>query len=101
MTKDLLARSIRDLMEGAPKHLNLPKIRERLKKIPGVRAVKELHVWSISNNKVLMTAHFEVDSGVDRDSVHAEMDRLAWRMGITHHTIACRAAAEPPSVVPP
>jgi cation diffusion facilitator family transporter len=87
MTRELLMNSVKDLMEATPARVDVTKLCNKLKTIKGVTGVHDLHVWGISNDKILMTAHINVQHESDRAAINAEADRVAEKMGITHSTV--------------
>ncbi|CAB3986478.1 zinc transporter 2 [Paramuricea clavata] len=48
------------LMEGTPKGIDLNEIKERLEKIEGVRALHDLHVWSLTVGTTALSAHVDI-----------------------------------------
>ena len=48
------------ILETAPDHLDVEKIKTRLMSIEGVRSVHDIHVWSISNDKFSFTCHLDL-----------------------------------------
>jgi cation diffusion facilitator family transporter len=87
MTKDLLTKSIKDLMEATPANINVDKLCHKLRAIRGVTGVHDLHVWGISSDKILMTAHINVQQESDRAMVTFQADTIAQKAGITHCTV--------------
>ena len=49
-------------MEGVPEELNLDALRSQLEKLPGVREVHDLHVWSVTSGQHNLTAHLVSDA---------------------------------------
>ncbi|RDW67156.1 putative di-, tri-valent inorganic cation transporter [Aspergillus mulundensis] len=45
------------LLESAPKGLDPVNVKHDLEKIPGVLAIHELHIWRLSQHKVLASVH--------------------------------------------
>ncbi|RCI06497.1 hypothetical protein CU098_010572 [Rhizopus stolonifer] len=56
----LVKDSIAVLMEGAPGHIQPESVENSLLKIPGVTAVHDLHIWTLSPGKSSLTAHITV-----------------------------------------
>ncbi|KAL2832438.1 cation efflux protein [Aspergillus cavernicola] len=48
------------LLESAPNGLNLADVKHDLEKIPGIVAVHELHIWRLSQHKVLASVHVAI-----------------------------------------
>ena len=59
-TYHLVQDSIAVLMEGAPGHIQPETIEISLLQIPGVIAVHDLHIWTLSPGKSSLTAHIIV-----------------------------------------
>jgi cobalt-zinc-cadmium efflux system protein len=81
------SRAIRVLLQVAPEHVDLDKIRDELCAVPGVVDVHDLHVWTLTSEMEVATAHVMV--GADADS-HAVLDQarvLLERHHIAHATI--------------
>lgn len=56
-TFSLMNRILTILFEGVPAHVDWEKVLNKLKAIPGVKDVHDLHIWSISSNTVSLTCH--------------------------------------------
>lgn len=91
----LLREVLQALLEGAPAHLSVEEIGRDLAGIPDVRSVHDLHVWTLSSNRVALSAHVVVDTldtwpEILRDARH----RLHHR-GIEHVTLQPEVATQP------
>ena len=53
------------ILESVPSHLSVSKIKERLRSIHGVRAVHDVHIWSLSNDKLSFMCHLEIDRNMN------------------------------------
>ncbi len=49
------------LMEGAPKDLPLAEVSAAIARVPGVREVHHLHIWSLSEELTALSCHVVVD----------------------------------------
>ena len=56
-TWGLLRDSVRLLLDAIPRHIDQHGIETWLKKIPGVQAVHDLHIWGLSTKEVALTVH--------------------------------------------
>ncbi|PZQ99660.1 MAG: cation transporter [Cereibacter sphaeroides] len=56
----LLRQAINILMEGTPPEVDMSLMEARLKSIPGVTAVHDLHVWTITSGLDAMSGHLIV-----------------------------------------
>ena len=60
----LLREAIDILLEASPKGIDLDDIREHMGRLPGIREVHELHVWTITSGLPVLSAHVVVDPAV-------------------------------------
>ena len=94
----LLREAFGILMENAPKDLDLEGIRRDMVAVPGVSAVHEMHVWTITSGMVSMSVHVTVtgnpfEGGCGSEVLDQLQELLHDRYGIAHSTIQL----EPPS----
>ena len=89
------------LLEGAPPELDTRKIGPDLvDNVPGVIDVHHVHVWSITQERRMVTLHACVNKGLQGDRmVKAIKQRLHTRFGLNHATVEiehgeCADAAE-------
>lgn len=84
-----LARTaLRVLIQVAPEHLDVPRVRSRLATVAGVCDVHDLHVWTLTPGMEVASAHLTVDPSVEvgvalrdaRQILHEEF-------GIEHATL--------------
>lgn len=83
---NLMRESVAVLMEGAPPNLDVDEVRSRLMRVPGVQAVRDLHVWTITSGLVALSAHV-VAERPSSDVLHDLRHELQDRFGIHHTTI--------------
>jgi cobalt-zinc-cadmium efflux system protein len=89
----LVRESVNVLLEAAPAHIALDKVRQRLETIEGVESVHDLHVWTVTSGMVAMSAHAIVrDSNCHQRVLELAHDRLI-DMGIQHVTIQLECEA--------
>jgi len=87
-TWGLLRDSVRMLLDAVPDHIDLEEVRAELLSRPGVAAVHDLHIWSMSTSEIALTAHLVMPGGHPGDAFLVELqDRLARRYRIEHCTI--------------
>jgi cobalt-zinc-cadmium efflux system protein len=91
----LVRESVHILLEGVPRHLNLPDIQQALMAIGGVANVHDLHVWRIGSDFDTLTVHLVLDQ---RDGGAPQKDQaramLRGRFGIGHCTIEIEGPGE-------
>lgn len=85
---DLLKETVAVLMESAPAGIDVDAVRDTMAGVPGVTAVHDLHVWSITSGMVSLSAHVRVAENTDRDAALATLRlRLHEAFAIDHCTI--------------
>lgn len=78
------------LLEAVPAHVDLEQVRSLMAKVPGVQAVHDLHVWTISSGMYALSAHLVVADPMvcnNDDILSAVKHDLFDRFGIDHTTI--------------
>jgi cobalt-zinc-cadmium efflux system protein len=79
--------AMRVLLQAAPAGLDLPALQTDIAAIDGVVDVHDLHVWTLTSEMEVVTAHLVVTTGTE---THGVLDRaralLAEGYGITHAT---------------
>jgi cobalt-zinc-cadmium efflux system protein len=81
------------LLQGAPQALNPDGVARDLERVPGVRDVHHLHVWSMTGEAPVVTLHAIVDSAADQQAVlQGILRRLREHHAITHATIQLESA---------
>lgn len=86
----LLKESVDILMERAPKHIDLEKLKKEILEVKGVHGIHDLHVWSICSNVHALNAHLVVDSisVKDTETITSEInEQLFEGYGISHTTL--------------
>jgi cobalt-zinc-cadmium efflux system protein len=84
----LVRDTSRVLMEGSPVEIDVDHLEETIRKVPGVRDLHDLHVWSISDGFDVLTVHVVLDRGFHgTDVVHAVGRTLREKHGLDHCTI--------------
>lgn len=53
----LLRESLFILMEAVPGHIDLKEVSESMTRIKGVKAIHDLHVWTLSSGTIALSAH--------------------------------------------
>ncbi|UTH72417.1 cation diffusion facilitator family transporter [Chromobacterium sp. IIBBL 290-4] len=76
------------LMEGVPRHLDYNRIGAALAAIAGVRSVHDLHVWTMSAERVALSAHLRIAAPQDWPRILAACQRMLSRdFSIDHVTL--------------
>ena len=94
----LLRQAVNVLLEGTPPHLSLTEIEDAMTRVPGVRRVHDLHVWTLTSGREAMSAHVVVaDVRESERLLQALHAVLHAKFGIDHTTIQLETA--PPDVL--
>jgi cobalt-zinc-cadmium efflux system protein len=83
------------LMEAAPPGVDVEAVGQAICSVDGVRAVHDLHVWSVTPGFEALAAHVVVARGRDRDRARREVEFvLGGRYGIEHTTLQMEEEAD-------
>ena len=85
-TWKLVRQAVHILMEGVPPHLDVREIEGAMLGVHGVRAVHDLHVWTLTSGKDAMSAHVLVADRVDREQALLDLQRLLRERFAIEHT---------------
>lgn len=58
-TVPLFKQSSMILLQTVPKRINLEKIREKLRKISGIQAIHDLHIWQLTGERIVASVHVQ------------------------------------------
>lgn len=84
----LLKQAIHILMEGTPPEIDMALLERRLLDIPGVVAVHDLHVWTITSGMDAMSGHLVLkDITTARATLFAARESLQSAFSLTHVTL--------------
>ena len=80
--------ALRVLVQVAPERLDIAVLQKEIAAIGGVVDVHDLHVWTLTSEMEVATAHLMVAAGTDTHGVLSQARALlAERHGITHATL--------------
>lgn len=83
----LLQESVSVLMEGTPGHVDVDQLRDAILEVPGVVALHDLHVWSITTGFEALSAHVVVAEGSPPRLLGRIRELVHSRFGIDHITV--------------
>jgi cobalt-zinc-cadmium efflux system protein len=87
-TWSLARRSLRVLMQAAPAHLDVARLQADLAGLPGVVDVHDLHVWTLTSEMDVASAHLVTRAGTDAHGVLDQArDVLRVQYAIAHATL--------------
>ncbi|WP_110692961.1 cation diffusion facilitator family transporter [Salinicola halophyticus] len=84
----ILRRSSHTLLEGTPEGVDIAQIRDALLGVEGVKGLHDIHVWGLTPQDPLLSAHLVIEAPELHDSViERAYDVLQTRFGIQHATL--------------
>ena len=87
-TISILHESYHFLMEGVPLHIDYLQVGSDLKKVPGVLAVHDLHVWEMTPSFPALIGHIEIEHMQDWPEIMSRINlMLLDQHGIDHVTL--------------
>ena len=94
----LVLRSLNVLLGGVPEHIDLYALCAEIEDVPGVTLIHDVHVFTVTSNFDLMTAHILVDPSYRglEDEIQRQLRRIASEKYRLHHVTfqLCYSAAE-------
>jgi zinc transporter 1 len=75
------------LLQGVPTSITLEDLREDIRRVRGVASVHELHVWQLSEAKIIASVHVCVDRGVEYMKVAADIREVLHAYNVHSCTI--------------
>jgi len=93
-TWGLLRQAIHILLEGTPPEVNVALLEERLRSIPGVIEVHDLHVWTVTSGLDAMSGHLVAEDTKRSDEILSSASlMLGNEFGLQHTTIQIESRA--------
>lgn len=84
----VMRQSAHILVEGTPPGVSTADVRSLVENFPGVRAVHDFHLWSLTGRDLYLSAHLEVeDTAAPRDLARGVRTALEARFGRVHATL--------------
>ena len=96
----LVREAFHGLMEGVPLHLSLEEIGKTMAKVEGVTSVHDLHVWSLTAERIALSAHVVI-GGLESwpETLIRLKALLAQRYDIEHVTLQPEIGEQAPAAV--
>lgn len=86
--------ALRVLVQAAPDHLDPAVVSDRLGRVEGVVGVHDLHIWTLTSQMDVVTAHLSIDPEADHGLVlDASRRVLAETFGLDHATLQVERTA--------
>jgi cobalt-zinc-cadmium efflux system protein len=93
-TWSMFKQSLHLMFDGVPVHIDLRKLTDTLKHMPGVLRVHDVHVWAMATSKVALTAHIVLREGVKGDDILKQaVVEIQKKFGIEHVTLQLESAS--------
>ena len=86
----LVWESINILLEAVPKHLDMSRINDAVRKIKGVRDIHDVHLWAITSGMYAMSCHLLIEDQMvsNCNQIVEEVNKtLSQEFGISHSTV--------------
>ena len=90
----LLREVLTALLEGVPANLSVGQIGQALAAVPGVNSVHDLHVWTLSSNRIALSAHLLVESFAQWPEILDAARHVLHHQGIEHVTLQPESAVQ-------
>lgn len=78
-------------MEGTPAGIEFEEVNKVIRSVEGVKAIHDLHIWSLTSNRNAMSGHIEVDGELsirEAQNIIREIENvLSRKFRIGHVTI--------------
>lgn len=87
-TMRLMAESVHVVMEGVPRHIDLPEVGRALAAVDGIEEVHDLHIWTLASGSHSLSAHVRLSSLSNWSAQLAAIERMMMDdYGIEHITV--------------
>ena len=87
-TWHLLLKSFNILMEAAPPNINVNEVLQALQGIEGIDAIHDLHIWSLTSDRVMLTMHASLKDNSNYLAVLEKIQNMLYQnYSIDHATI--------------
>lgn len=92
----LVASAVNILLEGTPSHINPASVEHEMRRIAGVRGIHDLHIWTITSGRHVLTVHVVIDDLKEGARILRELRvMLAERFDLAHSTIQLEDSSLP------
>jgi cobalt-zinc-cadmium efflux system protein len=86
-TWTLLKASTHILLEGTPADVDVARLRTRMESTPGVASIHDLHVWTLTSGRYILTAHVVTNASAQSTLCKALSEDLREQFKIFHTTL--------------
>jgi zinc transporter 1 len=75
------------LLQGVPPEVSFEDIRSEILAVEGVHSVHELHIWQLSETKIIASVHINASRKIDFMPVASNIRRILHEHGVHSSTI--------------
>jgi len=96
-TWNLLKHSLRLSLDGVPVDVNVQAVKDAAVKIPGVKDIHHVHLWSMSTAENALTAHVVIagkSTLADAEKIKAELRHELLHLNVHHVTLEVESVGE-------
>lgn len=86
-TWHLLKSALDILLEATPAHIKVADLEAKMRAVPGVASLHDLHVWTITSGFVAMSGHIQAAGRPSEDVLHDVQAVLREEFKIEHSTL--------------
>nr|CAH8853784.1 unnamed protein product [Trichobilharzia regenti] len=83
-TINILRDALNVLMEATPRGLNFNEVKNALIDIPGVKETHNLHIWSLTTNKMAISVHLAIEPNTNPQEILKAANRLLRKRYLAH-----------------
>ncbi|CAH8856665.1 unnamed protein product [Trichobilharzia szidati] len=83
-TINILRDTLNVLMEATPRGLNFNEVKNALIDIPGVKETHNLHIWSLTTNKMAISVHLAIEPNANPQEILKTANRLLRKRYLAH-----------------
>lgn len=80
-------RCSRILLQSVPRHINIVKLENEIRNLPGVIDLHELHVWRLVNTTIIASMHVTCLKGEDFMVLNPKIQEICHKYGIHSTTV--------------
>ena len=89
----LLKESVNVLLQGVPRGIDMDALETRLETVPGVKEIHDLHVWSLTSGKDVLSAHVVTDGVRTEQDMLSQLQAVVGAFGVHHSTVQIESNA--------
>ena len=77
------------LLQGVPEHVDLKAITQALRRIPHIKDVHDMHIWSLDGSSTVLSAHVVIPAVMvsGSDAIRRDIRQTLEKRGINHSTL--------------